>query len=189
MKKRDEFRKITYALKWLYHAIPPLLVLSILGVLIVRYIFKVSPDDTAVAAGVPLVSLFIVRRVALAIMPVPSESEKKLIKKISVPVWFILCSLLLLISFFVGVASLISSGLYYWVGFHNCAVDSLILATVLLYIGITNFIVMVFVRIKLWKLLGLVMIRTARQVFLLIPEIIADHMLIGDWDSVRGACH
>jgi hypothetical protein len=185
--KAREISKITRTLKFIIRVLPSFLVCAISSVLIARYLFHIPAERTAVAAGVPLVSLFVIRRIFMAILPVPSEDEKRAMQKEKVPVWFFVCGLMVLVSVFVCLASLMSAGLYWWVDLTSFARASFDFATTLLYIGFGTFSVMVLVQSGLWKLIGVVMLEVARQLFLDIPRIIADHLFIGDPYFLHGA--
>jgi hypothetical protein len=161
-------RDTGHILRRVWKALPALFLVSLLSVLVARYLFHIPEGQVAVAAGVPLISLYLLRRLLLDFLPAPPDANAQVVPRHRPPFWVLVFGVTVFLSVLACIASLISAGLYKWVGYASFAQTSLHISLATLFIGVIA-VVAVLVT-ALWERICYVILDISKTVFLDIPR-------------------
>jgi hypothetical protein len=171
-QRMSQHRDTKHILKRLRRALPMLILVSVFSVLAAHYVFRIPAEQTGVAAGVPLISLFLVRRLLLDFLPAAPDSDKSKAQAERPPAWFLFLGIIVFLSALTCMASLTSAGLYRWVGYTMFAKTSLWICLATLTSAVIGFIILLLT--AMWENICALIIEISKDVFLGIPRFFAN---------------
>jgi hypothetical protein len=153
--------------------VPRIILFSVCGVLIARYICHLPVEQMAAGVGAPLLSIILIQLIF------PAQTNRSVNTAGSTasapglqprqPVWLAVLGIVAAFSLLFGMVSLMSAGLYRWIGLISFAETSLRCAVMALIVLVFAFVFLVLTgALPGWGI--------ARKVFWEIPRSIAGHL-------------
>jgi hypothetical protein len=162
--KAVQLNEITKAVIFVVSGVPRMFMISVIGVLIARYVFHLPNEQIAAGVGVPLVCFLLLKFIFPGHKVESTAMEQK-----GQHLWLMLGAPVGALLLIVAIILLMSSGLYAWIGLLSFAKTALHYAVVFLASAVAIFVLLILAAVvSPWK--------TVREVFWEIPANIGDQM-------------